>query len=92
MLGISWFVEGEVMKSVLNRRSAAALVGLALLWTKGAAAQTTASTGKSSDIEDTYSAVEVIAAGHKFFVPVTAKGKHARVQVETFEDDIGEWL
>src|SRR5438874_350186 len=67
MLGISWFVEGEVMKSVLNRRSAAALVGLALLWTKGAAAQTTASTGKSSDIEDTYSAGEVIAAGHKFF-------------------------
>src|SRR6266511_2553449 len=61
------------MKSVLSRRSAVAVVGLAMLSASGAAAQTTASTGKSSDVEDTYSAAEIIAAGHKFF-GTTARG------------------
>jgi hypothetical protein len=68
------------MKGILNRRSALAAIGLAMMSFGGmAAAETTASISRSSEVDDTYSSEEIVAAGHKFF------GKAARGLGEAVE-------
>ena len=68
------------MKSTLNRRSALAAIGIAILSSRGiAAAQTTSGIDRFSKLDDTYSAQEVVDAGHKFF------GKAARGLGEAVE-------
>jgi hypothetical protein len=69
------------MNGILNRRSALAAMGLAVmsLADVAAAAQTTSSISRSSQLDDTYSSEEIIAAGHMFF------GKAARGVGEAVE-------
>ena len=68
------------MKGTLNRRSAAAAIGLTMLSSVAiAAAQTTSSIDRSSKFDDTYSSQEIVDAGHKFF------GKAARGLGEAVE-------
>jgi hypothetical protein len=63
---------------MVNRRSLVAGLGLALM-SIGTAAQTTSSIRPSSDQNETYSAEEIVAAGHMFF------GKTARGLGEAIE-------
>src|SRR5438067_11353208 len=80
MLGIIRCVRGEVMKGTLNRRSAAAAIGLTMLSSVAiAAGQRTPSIDRSSKFDDTYSSLEIDDAGHKFF------GKAARALGEADE-------
>jgi hypothetical protein len=68
------------MKAILNRRSALAAIGLAMMsFGAMAAAETTSSISRSSSVDDTYSSEEIVAAGHKFF------GKAARGLGEAVE-------
>lgn len=55
---------------MVNRRSLVVGLGLALMST-GAAAQTTSSLRPSSDPNETFSAAEIVAAGHMFFGKTT---------------------
>lgn len=64
------------MKSILNRRSALAAIGLWALSLSGAAY---AAQSGSADPDDTYSSEEILATGHKFF------GKAARGLGEAVE-------
>jgi hypothetical protein len=72
MPGIIRFVRGKVMNGTLNRRSALAAAGFAMLSlsTFAAAAETTSSIDRSAS-EDTYSSQEIVDAGHKFFGKAT---------------------
>jgi hypothetical protein len=69
------------MNGTLNRRSALAAIGLAMLSVSASAAtaQTTASIDRSSNSDETYTSEEIIDAGHKFF------GKAARGLGEAVE-------
>src|SRR5262245_58814222 len=69
------------MNGIPNRRSVIAGIGLMMVSIAacGAWAETTSSTDRASDLDDTYSSEEIIAAGHKFF------GKAARGIGEAIE-------